>query len=203
MSDELIVPFIVGERMEELFRSYLLAIDEVNPFVEISFKMSNGNAYAIIDDILSLLIQAYKKGISDITIMLGYDLSVDVDRMYKAIYESIEGKTFEDRVHDHLANGDLKGLQSLAESEWHRVYIIAMEDGAEEYIQERDAGVVKTWFTVGDELVRETHAELHGVTIPIEEEFWTSDGDHASAPGRFRLAKNNAKCRCWIVFSAT
>lgn len=189
--------------MEELFRSYLLAIDEINPLVALSFTMSNGDSHAIINDILALLIQAYRKGIADIMIMLGYDLTTDTARMYQVIYEVIEGKTFEDRVYDHLANGDLKGLQTLAESEWHRVYIRAMEDGAWEYVDERDAGVIKTWFTVGDELVRETHAELDGKSVPLEEEFWTSDGDHASVPGGFTKAKNNANCRCWIIWSVS
>ncbi len=187
---------------------YLLALDEVNRFVAISYNSGLGDDFdarlqQITGDILTMLINAYKQGISDISLMLGYELSVDIDLMYRAIYAVIEGKTFEDRIYDHLIAWYLKGLQSLAESEWHRIYNVAEDDGAEQYVQERDAGVTKTWHTVGDDKVRETHDYLNGTTIPLEEDFFTFDGDSAPAPGCFRRAQNNCGCRCWLTYEAS
>ena len=191
-----------------MLQRYLLALDEVNRLTAVSYNAVDGESLAsrfakIVSDILSLLIAAYRHGIRDISVMLGYDASVDVDKMYRAIYAVIDGKTFEARIYDHLAADDLKGLQSLAESEWHRVYNIAEDDGAEEYVTEFNAGVTKTWHTVGDDKVRDTHDYLDGTTIPLEQDFFTYDGDSAPAPGLFRRARNNVNCRCWLTYDAT
>jgi hypothetical protein len=52
-----------------------------------------------------------------------------------------------------------------------------------------------------DNRVREEHQYLEGQTIDIDDEFYTYDGDHASAPGLFTLAQNNVNCRCELIFS--
>jgi hypothetical protein len=52
-----------------------------------------------------------------------------------------------------------------------------------------------------DEKVRDTHQYLEGMTVGIEEDFWTYDNDHASAPGLFEFAENNVNCRCELLFS--
>lgn len=39
--------------------------------------------------------------------MLGHELSVNVDQMEDAIYLVIEGKTFADRVADHVGGNDI------------------------------------------------------------------------------------------------
>ena len=59
----------------------------------------------------------------------------------------------------------------------------------------------KTWVTMMDDRVRETHDYLEGMTVGIGEDFYTYDGDHAPAPGGFELAENNVNCRCELVFS--
>lgn len=52
-----------------------------------------------------------------------------------------------------------------------------------------------------DEKVRDTHQYLEGMTVGIDEDFWTYDNDHASAPGMFEFAENNVNCRCELLFS--
>jgi hypothetical protein len=59
----------------------------------------------------------------------------------------------------------------------------------------------KTWVTMMDDRVRDTHDYLEGETVGIGEDFYTYDGDHASAPGLFELAENNVNCRCELLFS--
>ena len=59
-------------------------------------------------------------------------------------------------------------------------------------------GVTKTWFTMRDEVVRDTHNYLESQSIPLEEEFFTYDGDHAPYPGQFTKAENNVNCRCIV-----
>lgn len=58
----------------------------------------------------------------------------------------------------------------------------------------------KTWETMMDERVRDTHEYLENKTIPFEEEFITIDGDSALAPGMFEDPSNNVNCRCWLSF---
>lgn len=60
--------------------------------------------------------------------------------------------------------------------------------------------VTKTWETMEDEKVRDSHWFLQGKTIPFEEEFVTFDGDSALAPGMFQEADNNVNCRCWVSY---
>lgn len=90
----------------------------------------------------------------------------------------------------------MSGLQTLVESEYHRVFNAAEEDGAYEFQSTRGLGVSKKWVTVRDEAVRDTHKYLEGVSVALDEEFYTFDGDHASRPGEFTKAENNVNCRC-------
>lgn len=188
--------------MDEVVSSYLTAFDELNVLTSTSYQMAGGDYSArvnqIVDDVLSFLINAYALGIRNAGIMLDHELSVNVDKMQDAIYLVIEGKTFADRVADHVGGNDLGGLKNLVESEYHRVYNAAVYDGGRDYIDNGGFGVSKNWITVHDDKVRETHSYLEGQSVPLEEEFFTFDGDHAAYPGGFTKAENNAGCRCIV-----
>lgn len=192
--------------MDEVTSRYVTALDELNLLTSTSYYQAAGSDLAarvdqIADDVLSFLIKAYTQGVEGAAIMLGYDLEVDVSMMEQAIYQSIDGKTYADRVADHVLAGDLQGLITLVESEYHRVYNAAVTDGGRKYVEHGSFGVVKTWVTVRDERVRETHQYLEGQSVPLEEEFFTYDGDHAAYPGGFTRAENNVNCRCITVLS--
>ena len=188
--------------MDEVVSSYLTAFDELNVLTSTSYQMAGGDYSArvnqIVDDVLSFLINAYALGIRNAGIMLDHELSVNVDKMQDAIFMVIEGKTFADRVADHVGGNDLGGLKNLVESEYHRVYNAAVYDGGRDYIDNGGCGVSKNWITVRDDKVRETHSYLEGQSVPLEEEFFTFDGDHAAYPGGFTKAENNVNCRCIV-----
>lgn len=190
--------------MDEVISNYILAFDEINAMTAYSYQTADNlsateKSKQIADDILSMLIGAYRLGIQNASTMLDYDLSLDTQLMYAAIFTVIEGKTFEDRVLDHVLESDLSGLQMLAESEYHRVYNTAVEDGGMEYISVSNVGATKTWSTVKDDKVRETHTYLEGQSVSVGSEFYTFDGDHALYPGGFTKAENNINCRCVII----
>ena len=190
--------------MDEVISNYILAFDEINAMTAYSYQTADNLSAAekskqIADDILSMLIGAYQLGIQSASTTLDYDLSVDTSLMYEAIFIMIEGKTFEDRVLDHVMESDISGLQRLVESEYHRVYNTAIEDGGMEYTNESNEIAMKTWSTVKDEKVRETHSYLEGQSVPVGSEFYTFDGDHALYPGGFTKAENNINCRCVII----
>lgn len=192
--------------MDEVVSSYLTALDELNTLTSTSYYTAatddlNARINQITDDVLSFLINAYTKGVTAAAIMLGYDLQADVGKMEEAIFLVIDGKTYADRVADHVLNNDLSGLQTLVESEFHRVYNAGTYDGANDYVNNGGFGVTKTWFTMLDDKVRGTHRYLEQQSIPLEQEFFTYDGDHASYPGGFERAENNVNCRCIVRLS--
>lgn len=191
--------------MDKVISSFTTALDELNVLTATSYYMAGGEAEVrignIVDDVLSFLINAYSLGTQNASIMLGYDLTANVQAMGEAIYLVIGGKTFADRIADHVIADDLSGLQVLVESEYHRVYNAAVQDGAMEYVNNGGFGVTKTWRTVRDEKVRDTHKYLESQSIPLEEEFFTFDGDHAPYPGGFSRADNNVNCRCIVTLA--
>ena len=188
--------------MDEVVSSYLTAFDELNVLTSTSYQMAGGDYSArvnqIVDDVLSFLINAYALGIRNAGIMLDHELSVNVDKMQDAIFLVIEGKTFADRVADHVGGNDLGGLKNLVESEYHRVYNAAVYDGGRDYIDNGSFGVTKTWVTVKDDRVRDTHRYLESQSVPLGELFFTWDGDYAMYPGGFTKAENNCGCRCVV-----
>lgn len=89
-----------------------------------------------------------------------------------------------------------EAITRIAETEMHRIANTAALDTA------KYAGAkYKTWATMLDDKVRDTHDYLEGETVDIDDDFYTYDGDHASAPGLFELAENNVNCRCELLFS--
>lgn len=198
-------------------KRYVMAFDEINKLTEVSFKLSSGDPKQIKDDMLSFLINAYRLGIRNSGEMLGASIAMNTELMRQAIYTTIGGKTFENRVDDHIdklrqrAEGDLEeddlvGLIMLAESEFHRVYNAGANDGAKTYASTVkastgvDPAIYKEWLTKLDDKVRMTHDYLEGERVPLGADFYTYDGDHAPYPGGFANAENNVNCRCIVVY---
>ena len=187
-------------------KRYVLAFDEINSLTKASFKASSGDPEKVADDMLSFLINAYVLGNTNVNEMLQASVMIDTNQMRQAIYENIGGKTFEDRIRDHMEVDDLVGLCILAESEFHRVYNAGAEDTAMTTAStvKSETGVVpviyKEWLTRLDDRVRNTHDYLEGTRVPLGEDFYTYDGDHAPYPGAFDRAENNVNCRCIVVY---
>ena len=55
----------------------------------------------------------------------------------------------------------------------------------------------KTWTTMGDNDVRDTHIVMDGITIPVDEEFQVGDG-FGYGPGQIGLPEEDINCRCWL-----
>ena len=193
--------------MNEALSKYILAFDEINALILTSFSQSDSRNVRkrirqVCDDLLSLLILAYTQGAEAAAGMLDPDLTPDTDKMYEAIYAVIDGRNFETRAAEYVLTGDLSGLQRLSESEYHRVFNTAMADSAENYAAESGFAIEKTWHTLLDDKVRETHNYLEGRTAALSEEYYTFDGDHGRFPGDFTKAENNVNCRCYLTYRA-
>ncbi len=120
-----------------------------------------------------------------------------VDEVMQVVDAEVADKTWRERVEDYFANGGTGAdIARIADTETHRIANTAAFNTAK-----RAGATKKTWVTMLDNRVREEHQYLEGQTIGIDDEFYTYDGDHASAPGLFTLAQNNVNCRCELIFS--
>jgi hypothetical protein len=177
-------------------KDYQIAIDELNVIVPEIMNKRNSVA-EVIEDILDILIDAYILGQEHASQMMNQRVDAGFVQMQNVIYRQIDGMTFADRATEHILNGDIGRLETLTESEFHRVYNNSVMDGV------RDTGftnVTKRWVTVRDDRVRETHEYLEGRTIPMNEDFYTFDGDHAPYPSGFERPENNVNCRCILEY---
>lgn len=99
---------------------------------------------------------------------------------------------------------DSESLKKVFETEAHRMYNEGVKQ-AVNTVREADNGILadvyKTWHTMMDDKVRDTHFFLENETVPIEEDFVTYDGDYAPLPHFFQNDSNNINCRCIVTFS--
>ena len=185
---------------EKTLKHYLTKLDELN-VITLEIYYSAKSVKDVVDDIFELLVDAYLLGNDHASEMMNTMTVVDTDLMEAAIYRKIDGVDFEDRAEQHVRQGDVTALQTLVESEYHRVHEEGVADGVRQFTRETGIPVLKTWRTVGDERVRDTHDFLEGTTIPMGDLFWTYDGDSALQPGGFANAENNVNCRCWLDYT--
>lgn len=184
----------------------LLPFDEINALIREDYTSVgnldvNEQTQRITEEMLDILIFAYTVGISEVRKALGVDVEDEIDEMYEIIWANIGGETFEDRVRAHVEAGDAGRLAVLAESEAHRVCETAGYRGAKRASAQYGILVGKRWETQLDDRVRATHAYLEGDVVPLDQEFYTFDGDHAQFPGGFQLAENNVNCRCACTYT--
>ncbi len=104
------------------------------------------------------------------------------------------GETVSDIYDKDITNPD-KFLR-MVEAESNRVWNTGMVNAGEGV-----SGLYKTWETMEDDRVRDTHWFLQSKKIPFEEEFISISGDSALAPGMFETAEENCNCRCFLTLS--
>ena len=151
----------------------------------------------IIDELLDLFLLAYAMGNSVTNDNLSSNYEPSVDDVMKVIDAEVAGKTWRERVEDYFSSGGTGAdIARIADTEMHRIANTAALDTAK-----RAGATSKTWVTMADERVRDSHQYLEGMTVGIDEDFYTYDGDHAPAPGLFELPENSINCRCELLFS--
>jgi hypothetical protein len=163
----------------------------------------------MVDTVLDLLVMVYLLGYDAVNETLGTSASPNIDRQKEVIYKKIAGKDFEQRIEEYSLSGSVEEMMCVAETDLVRVYNQAVLDAANALSENnilsegeyKGRQVTKTWATMLDERVRDTHAYLEGTSVPLNAEFYTFDGDHAQAPGGFTAAQNNVRCRCQLDIS--
>ena len=151
----------------------------------------------IIDELLDLFLLAYAMGNSVTNENISSSYEPTLDDVMKVVDAKVAGKDWRERVADYFANGGTGAdIARIADTEMHRIANTAALDTA------RRAGArTKTWVTMMDDKVRDSHDYLLGQTVGIDEDFYTWDGAHAPAPGMFGIPEEDCNCRCECEFS--
>ena len=152
------------------------------------------SASAVEDELEDLLIMAYTMGVDYANDVLGTDVKADTQELQDTIYRKIDGKDFKDRVREHMADGQYGLVGNTARTDAQMAYNQAVLNTAQ---ASGKSGIRKKWFTMGDNLVRDAHWQLEGVTIPIEDEFYIDDA-HAMRPCGFGVPELDCNCRCFL-----
>lgn len=184
----------------------LLPFDELNTFrsrlVELAesgkLKSKPGKDECT-DILLDLLIMAYVLGNDGANEMLGTSTKVSSAEMKETLFRKVDGKTFVDRVREYAgedADSAITKILRVAETEMHHAY-----DASAHSTAIKGGAKSKRWVTVRDDRVRDQHDYLHGMTIGIDDEFYTYTGAHALYPGGFDDPENDCNCRCWLEYS--
>ena len=139
---------------------------------------------------------------------IGDDIRPTERQIQDCINQPVGDMTLIERISGYIAETDnevpistiIDKIKSAVEDDGFRVYEnavlecgLALDD--EGYI------VTKTWNAIIDEVTRETHFELNGTTIPVDEYFVTSAGGAALAPKMFGVPSEDIHCRCVITLN--
>lgn len=124
--------------------------------------------------------------------------TVEGGKIQQLIERKIDGKTYADRIEEHLVNNDgASSLETILTTEYHNAVNSGIYNTGDSYNQVSYGEIVeKGWKTMLDEKVRDTHAYLEGMWIPIDQDFYTYNGDHAPYPGAFGIGEEDCNCRC-------
>lgn len=181
----------------------ILPFDELNNLTALlRSKYPNGvlrkeDEEDIIDEMLDLFLLAYSMGVEVTNASLESNWQPTLDDVMETVDKEVAGKTWRERAREYFANnGSVDDIVRIVETETHR----DANEGALKTAKKGGARQ-KTWVTMLDDRVREQHQWLEGVSVDIDSDFYSPDGDHAPAPGLFSLPENNIRCRCELMFT--
>lgn len=194
---------------------YIAEFDEINRLGDYLYEeYTSGKRTTVeINAILSdIFVSAFLRGILVAFTDLGIDVESDEYAYYKSLLDDsnvaeqsvnqeIDGKTYQERVEEHLLNLDGESsIQKIVETEVHRNMNNAIYDVGN-VIRDSGIQVYKTWRTMLDDRVRDSHDYLEGTKLEIDEEFYTYNGNHTLFPGQFGVGEEDVNCRCYAQLS--
>ena len=135
---------------------------------------------------------AYVFGTTDVSKSLDEEIKPDTDKMKESVYKKIAGESWKERINKSSTKEE---IERIFVTESHRCFSDGQWDSAD------GRATHKTWVTMDDEKVRDTHWYIDNLTVKIDEYFYTLDGDRALRPYGFEIASNNINCRCYLKYS--
>ena len=110
-----------------------------------------------------------------------------------AVNLEIAGETFRDRI---TPDKTYEEVLKVIDTESHRDYNTGVYDAAKESGQ---SDLRKKWNTMRDDRVRDQHDYLDGITVGLDDLFYTYTGESALYPGGFGTPELDINCRCWVT----
>jgi hypothetical protein len=151
---------------------------------------------------LDVLQKAMKSPVGGLTIDLRferYEQEIASRIMQSIITSSSQGRDFAGAV-DDLAKtfgNNSSRIQTIVRTEGHRLMEQAKYDEAKEAEEQDGVRSFKTWITTGLPNVRDTHAAIDGMTIPIDELFPTG----GLTPGTSGDPAEDINCYCILEYT--
>lgn len=173
----------------------LIRADELN-VLKSDLERNKDDIDAAIEVALDWLLLAYADGKSDAEVQLNGHTEVGIDHVIGVISEEIGGKNVFERINEYVELNEVEDLVMMLGNERQRVYNTASFETATEL-----GAKTKTWHTMEDNRVRDTHEYIDRMTKPLNEPFYTYTGDSAMYPQGFGDAENNINCRCWLTYN--
>ena len=113
----------------------------------------------------------------------------------KCVNLDIDGETFRDRIYQQLEEDSPDGILRIIDTESHRDYNTAVYDAGK---ASGITGLKKRWNTRMDDKVRDAHAYMEGMTVGMDDLFYTYSGESTMFPGGFGVPELDINCRCSI-----
>ena len=129
------------------------------------------------------------EGVEDILGPIHVEWNGDLD----TVNMKITGKTFRDRIMDENTADE---IIRVIDTEAHRDYNTGVYNAAK---ASGITGLKKQWHTRMDNRVRDPHAYLEGVSVGLDDRFYTYSGESALYPGGFGVPELDVNCRCSIT----
>lgn len=149
-----------------------------------------------IDEVTDLFVMTYFLGYSEIAEQFGLDNPPDIEKAREVIEERFDGKDYKDRLTEYIYSGTAYDIDRVIDTDTGRIYEAA------KYAAAKDAGATeKTWQTMLDDRVRDTHYYLEGVTVPIDASFYSFRGGSTLYPRQWGIPEEDCGCRCYLTYS--
>ena len=110
----------------------------------------------------------------------------------KAVNLTIDGKTYRDRITEDTTPEE---ILRIIDTEAHRDYNTGVYDAAK---TSGKKGIRKKWHTMLDDRVRDPHSYMEGLTVGLDDRFYTYTGDSTLYPGGFGVPDLDINCRCVV-----
>ena len=154
------------------------------------------NKSKCLDIIYDYLVYAYDMGVDNVNENMSTSYAPQDYEMRAVINEKVAGKDYVERVTEWAEKGKIDAILRVAETDAHRVL------NAASYATAKKAKAkYKTWVTMQDDKVRDSHDYLLAMTIPIDDYFVTYNGDKALVPGQFGVPEEDVNCRCILTYA--
>lgn len=158
------------------------------------------DAEKVIDIVYEYLEMAWTMGVENVNENMSTSFSAESADMSAKMREEIDrrtaGRNYKERIREYAETGDLEAIMRVADTDAHRILNSAAMTTAK-----KASAKYKTWVTMQDDRVRDTHEPLQAITIGIDDYFVTYDGDRALMPGGFEKPENVINCRCICTFA--